>query len=64
VIVGDISESDVTQEISGLGFEVPLGEDLIHAVKIGLSNVKIAPRLDVATIHPEIAWDILSQEVK
>lgn len=41
MIVGNISESNVAEEIGSSRFKVPLSENLIHTVEVSLANIKL-----------------------
>ena len=41
MIVGNISESNVSEEIGGSWFEIPLSENLIHTVEVSLTDIKL-----------------------
>lgn len=59
VIVGNISESDVTEEIGGSWLEIPLSEDLIHTIEVSLTDIELSESLNIAAVNSEVSWDIL-----
>ena len=64
MIVGNISESNIAEEIGSSGLEVPLSEDLINTVEISLTDIELTVALNVAAVNSKVSWDILSQIVE
>lgn len=58
-----VGKPDIAEEISGSGIKVPLGQDSVNTIKIGLTDLDVVDLRIYCEVIVEVPWDILSQIV-